>query len=134
MKTSTGYWASSALAAILNDCLLNPNTYLQNLQVKLSHIYLIQYWVKLSHIFGQTKLHLLASILGQTGSNLYASILGQIKSCHLLQYWVILGSEWLLFNANSDIFQLYHGENKLIFNEMMKRSTLYLTNTPSWIF
>jgi hypothetical protein len=28
-------------------------------------------------------------------------------------------SEWLLFNANSAIFQLYHGENKLIFNEMM---------------
>jgi hypothetical protein len=32
MKTSTGYWATSALAAILNDCLLNPNTYLQNLK------------------------------------------------------------------------------------------------------
>jgi hypothetical protein len=27
-------------------------------------------------------------------------------------------SEWLLFNANSAIFQLYHSENKLIFNEM----------------
>jgi hypothetical protein len=27
--------------------------------------------------------------------------------------------EWLLFNANSAIFQLYHGENMLIFNEMM---------------
>jgi hypothetical protein len=26
-------------------------------------------------------------------------------------------SEWLLFNANSTIFQLYHGENKLIFND-----------------
>jgi len=24
-----------------------------------------------------------------------------------------------LFNANSAIFQLFHGENKLIFNEMM---------------
>jgi len=32
----------------------------------------------------------------------------------------------LLFNANSAIFQLYHGENKLIFNEtMMRRSALY---------
>jgi len=33
-----------------------------------------------------------------------------------------------LFNANSAIFQLYHGENKLIFNEMMMmmmRSALY---------
>ena len=28
-------------------------------------------------------------------------------------------SEWLLFNTNWAIFQLYHGENKLIFNEMM---------------
>jgi hypothetical protein len=27
-----GYWASSALAAILTDCLLNSNTYLQNLK------------------------------------------------------------------------------------------------------
>jgi len=35
------------------------------------------------------------------------------------------GSEWLLFNANSAIFQLYHGENKFIFNEMMMRSALY---------
>jgi len=30
-----------------------------------------------------------------------------------------------LFNANSAIFQLYHGENNLIFNDMMTRSTLY---------
>ena len=29
--------------------------------------------------------------------------------------WIGL-TEWLLFNANSAIFQLYHGENKLIFN------------------
>jgi len=43
-------------------------------------------------------------------------------------------SQWLLFKANSTIFQLYHGENKLIFNEMMMRSTLYKTNTLSWIF
>ena len=33
-------------------------------------------------------------------------------------------SEWLLFNSNSAIFQLYYGENKLIFNEMMMRSAL----------
>ena len=32
------------------------------------------------------------------------------------KYWV---SEWLLFNANSAIFQLYHCENTLIFNEMI---------------
>ena len=34
-------------------------------------------------------------------------------------------SEWLLFNANSAIFQLYHGENKLIFSEMMMKFALY---------
>jgi arabinogalactan endo-1,4-beta-galactosidase len=34
-------------------------------------------------------------------------------------------SEWLLYNVNSVFFQLYHGENKLIFNEMMMRSSFY---------
>jgi hypothetical protein len=34
-------------------------------------------------------------------------------------------SEWLLFNANSAIFQLYHGENKLFFNDMMIRSIIF---------
>jgi hypothetical protein len=37
-----------------------------------------------------------------------------------------------LFNNNSAIFQLYHGESKLIFKEMM-RSALYYTNMLSWI-
>jgi hypothetical protein len=41
-------------------------------------------------------------------------------------------SEWLLFNANSAIFQLYHGKNKLISNEVM-RSALYKTNMLSFI-
>ena len=35
---------------------------------------------------------------------------------------MFLESEWLLFN--SAIFQLYRGENKLIFNEMMMRYAL----------
>jgi len=30
-----------------------------------------------------------------------------------------------MFNANSAIIQLCHGENKLIFNEMIMRSALY---------
>jgi hypothetical protein len=34
-------------------------------------------------------------------------------------------SEGLSFNVNSAIFQLYHGENKSIFNEMMMRSALF---------
>jgi hypothetical protein len=40
-------------------------------------------------------------------------------------------SEWLLFNANAAICQLYHGESTLIFNEMMMRSALYLINILS---
>jgi hypothetical protein len=32
--------------------------------------------------------------------------------------------EWLSFNTNSAIFQLYHGDNKSIFNEMIMRSVL----------
>ena len=43
-------------------------------------------------------------------------------------------SECLLFNANSPIFQLYHGENRLIFSEMMMRPSLYQTNTLSLFF
>jgi len=30
-----------------------------------------------------------------------------------------------LLNDNSAIFQLYHGQNKLIFNEMIMRSALF---------
>jgi hypothetical protein len=39
----------------------------------------------------------------------------------------------VLFNTNAAIVQLYYGENKLVFNEMMMRSTLYDTNTLSLI-
>jgi hypothetical protein len=38
--------------------------------------------------------------------------------------WEWVG-EWLLFNANSAIFQLCRGENKLIFNEMIMESALF---------
>jgi hypothetical protein len=37
-------------------------------------------------------------------------------------------------HANSAIFQLHHGKNQLIFNEIMIRSALYSTNSLSWIF
>jgi hypothetical protein len=40
-------------------------------------------------------------------------------------------SEWLLFNANRAISQLYHGENKLIFNEMMR--SLFLSWDERWL-
>ena len=44
-----------------------------------------------------------------------------------------LDFEWVS-NCCLTPLQLYHGENKLIFNEMMIRSALYQTNTLSWIF
>jgi len=50
---------------------------------------------------------------------------------HVQFEWV---SEWWSLNANSAIFQLHHGENKLIFNEMMMRFALYKINTLSCIF
>jgi len=39
-----------------------------------------------------------------------------------------------LLKANSAIFQPYHGENKLIYNEMMTRFALYKINALRWIF
>ena len=62
-----------------------------------------------------------------TNSPYYRYIIS-ILTTKILQ-WV---SGWLLFNANSAIFQLYHSENKLFFNEMIMRSALYETNTLSW--
>jgi hypothetical protein len=38
----------------------------------------------------------------------------------------VFGFDWLLvLNASSAIFQLYHGKNKLIYNEMMMRFALF---------
>jgi hypothetical protein len=47
----------------------------------------------------------------------------------LLQ-WV---SGWLLLNANSAIFKLYHGVNKLIFNEMIMRSLCSRPRPTLWV-
>jgi hypothetical protein len=51
----------------------------------------------------------------------------RIKIILFFQYPLLIDcvSEWLLFNANSAIFQLHYGENKLIVNEMMMRSALF---------
>ena len=38
----------------------------------------------------------------------------------MLSFTIYIVREWLLFNPNSEIFQLYHGENKLMFNDMMR--------------
>ena len=56
-----------------------------------------------------------------------------LNKIRIPSFW-FFWSDLLLFNANSAIFQLYHGQNKLILNEMMMRSALYQTNTLSWNF
>ena len=47
------------------------------------------------------------------------------KNPHLPNNSHNINSEWLLFNANPGIFPLYHGENKLIFSEIMTMSALF---------
>jgi hypothetical protein len=53
---------------------------------------------------------------------------------HSILYFFIFNAEISLMLVNSAIVYLYHGENKLIFIEIMKRSVLYCTNMLSWIF
>ena len=48
-----------------------------------------------------------------------AKLLNHYSDC---SEWV---SEWVLLSPSSTICQQYHDENKLIFNEMMMRFTLY---------
>ena len=57
-------------------------------------------------------------------SQLVSFICTCIYSLCSIKYWDWMRG-WLLFNANSLIFQLYHHKNKLIFNEMIMRSALY---------
>jgi hypothetical protein len=45
-----------------------------------------------------------------------------IQTPSIQPLWVI---DWLLFNANSEMFQLYHAKNKLIFDEIKVSSALY---------
>ena len=58
---------------------------------------------------------------------MWTNVMYKLKVCVLFGslYCIVRVSEWLLFNANSSIFQLYNGENKLIFNEMRMMSALY---------
>ena len=50
--------------------------------------------------------------------------------------WSAMKSEWVseCCLTLTQQFQLYHSENKLMFNEMMMKYALYYTNTLSWIF
>jgi hypothetical protein len=44
----------------------------------------------------------------------------------------IIVSEWLLFIANSAIFQLYHGENKLIFEWDNDDEVRFVLDQHAW--
>jgi hypothetical protein len=55
---------------------------------------------------------------------------GLTVECSFLDHVAVV-NEWLLFNINSAMLQLYNGENKLLFNEMMMRSALCYTNTAT---
>jgi hypothetical protein len=57
-------------------------------------------------------------------TTIMSTIEGQLQCSKLLMIRLRV-SERFLFNANSAIFQLYHDEIKLNFNEMMMRSALY---------
>jgi hypothetical protein len=53
---------------------------------------------------------------------LHRNLMQYSKNKGWVSEWV---SEWVTFYENTAIFQLYHGKNKLIFNEMMMRSALH---------
>ena len=46
-------------------------------------------------------------------------------NAHAQGLGIQLESEWLLFNVNSEILQLYDGEIKLIYNQMIMTSDLF---------
>ena len=50
-----------------------------------------------------------------------------------LDYYIIV-SEWLLFNANSVIFQLFNGENKLIFKTTLEDWMLSLSDFTKYSY
>ena len=67
--------------------------------------------------------------LGLYNAQEFAQILQFVGGVRIINryssFWQVGVSEWLLFNANLSILQLYHGESKFIFIEMVMRSALY---------
>ena len=76
------------------------------------------------------------AISGNIRKQLWLRIPNGIISNHVTRYlkFSIIERVIVVFKANSAIVQLYHGENKLIINEMMMKSALYQTNMLSLIF
>jgi F0F1-type ATP synthase membrane subunit c/vacuolar-type H+-ATPase subunit K len=59
------------------------------------------------------------------GTYMYGLILVMCEGTYMYGLIPDVVSEWLLFNIKRAIFQLYCGENKLYFDEMMMMSALY---------
>ena len=76
--------------------------------------WIVHLLIALSDFF-DVYLHVLLGFFLWSLQCLYSFLLFFLVSV-TLTYTVEWVSEWLLFNANSVIFQLYHGENKLIFD------------------
>jgi hypothetical protein len=93
-------------------------------------------------IYVLTSKHCLSSYIKVV---LFISILAKSRSKHfcsktlwfsgLTENGMLIVSEWLLFNAKWALFHLYlyHGENKLQFDEMIMISALCYNNMLSWV-
>ena len=68
------------------------------------------------------------------GQHLRVQMCTHVRFCfNVVTPLVLLEDIHLTFKLSESLFfQLYHGENKLIINEMMTRSTQYKTNMLSW--
>ena len=95
----------------------------------LTKIYLFLYLIYVERIAENTMTELVSAVLASLtlhGKHNIRTLSINIKlicTCSKKKRTFEWVSEWVLFNPNSAIFQLYHGENKLIFNEMMMIST-----------
>ena len=70
----------------------------------------------LPYLFSLTFIYMFCWVVSFGRCNVFTAFGYSFLVSLTLTYTVEWVSEWLLFNANSVIFQLYHGENKLIFD------------------
>jgi hypothetical protein len=80
------------------------------------YIYIYYFWCLIYHIVMEWILTFSSN--SKNLENVHKIYLLKLIS-QFSQTWIRV-SEWLLLNTNSAIFQLYHGENKLIFNETLR--------------
>jgi hypothetical protein len=89
------------------------------------YIYIYYFWCLIYHIVMEWILTFSSN--SKNLENVHKIYLLKLIS-QFSQSWIRV-SEWLLLNTNSAIFQLYHGENKLIFNETL--SWIDMSPTPT---